>query len=118
MGMIGYLFNLVRSKPVTIGYPAVVTMPERGNRGTPVLTTEGCELSGACQDACPTAAIQINKASVGNGSWQIDYGLCIFCGACVEACPERAIVASDSFELAVRQRPSAISSHAIERRNV
>ena len=114
MGMMEYLLNLVRSKSLTIAYPADVTLPERGIRGTPVLDPDRCDLSGACQSACPTAAIRIERESSGTGSWQIDYGLCIFCGTCIQVCPQGAIVASDSFELAVRQRQAAVSTHSLE----
>lgn len=108
MGMIKFLLKLASSKPVTTAYPDETTLPQRGLRGTPTLVAERCSLSSACQAACPTGAIQVTKDSTGRGSWQIDYGNCIFCGACVQACPEGAILPSDVFELAVRRRKDAL----------
>jgi formate hydrogenlyase subunit 6/NADH:ubiquinone oxidoreductase subunit I len=63
---------------------------------------------------CPTAAIHVRRDTGGGGAWHIDYGQCVFCSACVLACPEGAIVASDAFELAVRERAAAVSKHSIE----
>jgi len=111
VGMIRSLLKLAVSKPATIGYPNQMTPPERGIRGTPVLILDRCDLTAACEAACPTGAIQIAKGESGGGSWQIDYGGCIFCGACIQACPEAAIVASDAFELAIRRREDAIVTH-------
>ncbi len=106
--MIKFLLKLAISRPVTTAYPDKVTLPERGLRGTPVLVPDRCDLTGDCQAACPTGAIRVDKDSSAGGSWQIDYGLCIFCGACIQACPEGAIVSSDVFELTVRQRNDAV----------
>lgn len=113
MGMIKSLLKLAGSKPATIGYPDQITRPVRGIRGTPVLSPERCDLRGACQAACPTGAIQIAKGATSGGSWQIDYGACIFCGACIQACPESAIVSSDVFELTIRRREDAVVTHTL-----
>ena len=111
--MIKFLLKLVVSKPVTTAYPDKVTLPERGLRGTPTLVADRCSLTGACEAACPTGAIQVAKDSTAGGSWQIDYGNCIFCGACIQACPEGAILPSNVFELAVRQRNAAVVTHEL-----
>ena len=113
MGLIAFLFKLAIAKPVTTAYPGKADLPARGIRGTPRLVADRCSLTGACQAACPTGAIQVAKDSTGCGSWQLDYGLCIFCGACVLACPEGAIVPSDMFELAVRRREDAVVIHEL-----
>jgi formate hydrogenlyase subunit 6/NADH:ubiquinone oxidoreductase subunit I len=111
--MIRFLLRLAVSKPVTTAYPGEIAPVDRGLRGTPTLVADRCRLTGACQEACPTDAIQTARSSAEEGSWRIDYGLCIFCGACVQACPEGAIVPSDVFELAVRQRDGAVATHEI-----
>jgi formate hydrogenlyase subunit 6/NADH:ubiquinone oxidoreductase subunit I len=111
--MIRFLLRLAISKPVTTAYPEQSTPPARGLRGTPTLVADRCNLTGACEAACPTRAIIVARDSTGAGSWQIDYGNCIFCGACVQACPEDAIVPSDGFELTVRQRKDAVVVHEL-----
>ena len=114
MGMIRYLMRVFRSKPLTIAYPLQVLSPERGIRGTPVLDLHRCDLTGACQDSCPTRAIRIDDELKDGRTWQIDYGLCVFCGACVQACPRDAIQASPEFELAVRHRPETVRTFSPE----
>jgi len=117
MGMINYLLDLLRSGPLSIGYPAQASPAQRGNRGTPGLDAQRCASNGACQAACPTGAISIERSAGSPPSWSIDYGLCIFCGACIQACPEGAIVADGRFELAVRQRGAAVVTHVLETRD-
>lgn len=59
-----------------------------GHRGLPVLDAarcpDGCR---ACQDACPTAAIDATAPT----RLALDLGRCVFCTACVDACPADAL---------------------------
>lgn len=54
-----------------------------GFRGRPRIGGERCATEcRACQEACPTRAIQLAPVS-------IDLGRCVFCNACAEICPAR-----------------------------
>ncbi|MDE6168039.1 MAG: 4Fe-4S binding protein [Acetatifactor sp.] len=47
---------------------------------------DACVSCGACQGACPVAAI-----SMGDGKFEIDADKCISCGTCASSCPTGAI---------------------------
>jgi NADH-quinone oxidoreductase subunit I len=116
--MIGYLFNIVRSKPLSVAYPAIAPLLQRGSRGTPVLNPERCDANGACETACPVSAIRVERTPGAAATWQIDYGQCIFCGVCIIACPEGAIIASGAFELAARKRQAVVPRKTLEAADV
>jgi formate hydrogenlyase subunit 6/NADH:ubiquinone oxidoreductase subunit I len=101
---------------VTTTYPEQITAPQRGIHGTPVLNVDRCDLTAACQAACPTGAILITGDPAGAGSWQIDYGNCIFCGACMQACPRGAISSSEAFELSARRREETVVLYSLSSR--
>jgi formate hydrogenlyase subunit 6/NADH:ubiquinone oxidoreductase subunit I len=49
-------------------------------------------------------------AATGTGwAWELDDARCVFCGLCVEACPTGALVMSQEFELAVRDRSDLVT---------
>jgi Ni,Fe-hydrogenase III small subunit/Pyruvate/2-oxoacid:ferredoxin oxidoreductase delta subunit len=56
-------------------------------RGIPVPKKEQCSSCGACEEFCPTKAIQVvSKTEI----W-FDYGACLQCGLCVEVCEDEAL---------------------------
>ncbi|MBI5287711.1 MAG: 4Fe-4S dicluster domain-containing protein [Chloroflexi bacterium] len=113
MGLLDVLLRPLRSPIATRGYPPHADVPDRGHRGTPVLAAERCRASGDCATVCPTGAIAVRELRGGTAQWQLDYGMCIFCGRCFEACPEDAIVDTDEFELAGRERANVIAMHVV-----
>jgi formate hydrogenlyase subunit 6/NADH:ubiquinone oxidoreductase subunit I len=115
MGLFDVLLRPLRSPIVTGGYPPRADVPDRGHRGTPVLRPELCGATGDCATVCPTGAIGVQRRADGTTSWQLDYGLCIFCGRCVEQCPEDAMTATDDFELSARRREDVIAVHTLKR---
>ena len=49
-----------------------------------IVNAESCVACGACVDACPCGAIEVQDVAVVNDT-------CAGCGACVDACPVGAI---------------------------
>ncbi|HEY0590226.1 MAG TPA: 4Fe-4S dicluster domain-containing protein, partial [Thermoanaerobaculia bacterium] len=69
---------------------------------------EGCR---ACADACPTDAIEVTAEGP-----RVDMGRCLFCPQCEEACAEGAVVFSDDYRLAARERGDLVVRQGEERR--
>lgn len=110
MNLLDLILRPLRMPRVTTGYPPEADIPDRGRRGTPVLSPAHCDDERNCADVCPTSAIQIVERGETKRTWNLDYGACIFCGACIESCPNQAITASNAFELASRHREGLVVS--------
>jgi formate hydrogenlyase subunit 6/NADH:ubiquinone oxidoreductase subunit I len=113
MNLLDLILRPLRMRRVTTAYPPEADIPDRGRRGTPVLSPARCDDERACVDVCPTAAIQVLERGETKRTWTLDYGACIFCGACIESCPNQAITASSTFELARRQREDLVASYEL-----
>lgn len=113
MNPLDLILRPLRMRRVTTGYPPDADIPDRGRRGTPLLSPARCDNEQDCIDVCPTSAIQVIDGGTKKRTWQLDYGACIFCGACVDACPNQAIVASNAFELAARRREGLVASYEL-----
>jgi formate hydrogenlyase subunit 6/NADH:ubiquinone oxidoreductase subunit I len=113
VNLLDLILRPLRMRRVTTGYPPEADIPDRGRRGTPVLSPARCDDERACVEVCPTSAIQVIERGTAKRTWKLDYGACIFCGACVESCPNQAIIASNTFELARRQRESLVASYEL-----
>jgi NAD(P)H-quinone oxidoreductase subunit I len=74
---------------------------------------ENCAGEQACVESCPTAAISFQPAGEDRHTWRLDYGLCVFCGNCLAACPNDAIIATEEFELAGRNRTDVVVVHSV-----
>lgn len=87
----------------TMPFPdGAATLPARF-RGRPALDGQQCpDGCRACQEACPTQAIQTE------GKHQLDLGRCLFCLECVTACPEGAIQYTNDYRLAATQRQALV----------
>jgi NADH-quinone oxidoreductase subunit I len=93
------LIRPLRRPPVTSAYPSVPPDLPEAARGLPELDAVRCDGSADCVAACPTGAI-----ALGESTWLLDVGACIFCGACARACPRDAIMLGSRIELAVQDR--------------
>lgn len=113
MSLLDVLLRPLRSPIVTRRYPPHADIPDRGHRGTPELQPEHCGAAADCAAACPTAAIHVEARGDGTVVWTLDYGLCVFCGRCIEVCQQQAIIATDAFELAARNRNDVIARHLV-----
>ena len=82
--------------------PDVRAARAKGFRGLPVISSAPCVSDcSACQDACPTPAIQLDPV-------RIDLGRCIFCGECERACPAKKFSYSEEFRMASDSRENLI----------
>lgn len=76
-------------------------------RGQPVLDPARCRGHAACDEVCPTDAIEVGQQG-SSWSWRIDRAACVSCGLCAEVCPTGALSISPEFELAARRREDLV----------
>jgi len=87
----------------TIQYPAgpAPELPPR-YAGRPQIDPDQCAAGcTACQDVCPTMAIEASK---GESRIALDMGQCLFCRACESACPTGAVRFTRDHRLAAKRR--------------
>lgn len=82
-------------------------------RGKPDLDPEKCTACGACEQACPTRAIEISEK---NGKRTVKYlfGKCSFCRTCETVCPDDAVKLTQEYLLVFKDRKAATFSADIE----
>jgi len=82
-------------------------------RGKPDLDPEKCTACGACEQACPTRAIEISEK---NGKRTVKYlfGKCSFCRTCEIVCPDDAVKLTQEYLLVFKDRKAATFSADIE----
>ena len=98
--MLRILLNALRTRVVTIRYPAEPSVPPERFRGAPVLRP-GSHLPPP--EVCPTGAIS-EQLDAGGRHFTLDLARCVFCGRCAEDPWADAIKMGREFELAARCR--------------
>lgn len=74
-------------------------------RGKLSVKANKCNHCGACTKACPVAAIEIRPKDNGPGQKiVIDYDTCIFCGECAGVCATRAIISTNNYHMATKDK--------------
>lgn len=73
-----------------------------GFRGLPVINAAPCQQGcNACDEACPTTAIQLQPFS-------LDLGRCVFCDECARVCPQDKIRFTAGYLMAARTRDGLV----------
>ena len=88
------IIGSIGKKPATLMYPVVPREWEERTRGAVGIDGEQCIACGMCSRACPTGAIEIDKAE---GKWTIQRMQCIQCSACVDCCPKNCLTMEQKY---------------------
>ncbi|MDA8234881.1 MAG: 4Fe-4S ferredoxin [Clostridia bacterium] len=86
--MIKVILGNLFSKPATRGYPLVKREAFNRARGQLRADLNNCSYCTLCQKKCPSACINVNKATK---SWELDAFACVICGICAEVCPRMCL---------------------------
>lgn len=81
--------------------------PSPNFRGKHSLDLEACTACSACEQACPTRAIEITGK---DGRQTVKYllGKCSYCQTCERACPFDAVRLTEEYRLAFRDKEAAV----------
>ncbi len=111
--MLKLLLARIQQGHRTAAYPdAPPSLPERF-RGGPSIETGKCPAGcRECIDACPTDALYSDARGLA-----LDMGRCLFCTDCVQACPHGAIVPTQEYRLAAREREGLVVRGRVEPRS-
>ena len=90
------ILGSIGKKPVTHMYPVVPREWEERTRGSVSIDGDNCIACGMCERACPTNAIEIDKAE---GKWTIQRMQCIQCSACVDCCPKKCLTMENLYTI-------------------
>jgi len=84
-----------------------------GFRGKPELDADKCTACGACEQACPTRAIEIMEK---DGSRTVTYllGKCSYCRTCETACPDDAVELIQEYQLVFQDKKEAVVTAEIK----
>lgn len=94
---------MLARKDITIlyPYPAVRPILPKRAKGFLSVDTYKCNLCGKCKKVCPSGAIDIDEDNI---SINVNYLLCVYCSYCVITCPQKALLFSDEFEGATKNK--------------
>jgi len=82
-------------------------------RGKPDLDPEKCTACGACEQTCPTRAIEISEKD-GKRTVKYLFGKCSYCRTCEIVCPDDAVKLTQEYLLVFKDRKAATFSADIE----
>ena len=106
--MLGAKFRQLRfalkSKPVTLSYPAVPRPPEEGSRGRVMVDTARCVGCAGCADVCPSRCILVTDVSPTLRVLRRHLDRCLHCGRCEAACVYEAVWLDGDYELSTPER--------------
>lgn len=92
----GTILGSMFKKPATLMYPVVPREWEERTRGAVGIDGDNCIGCGLCAKACPTCAIEVDKAE---GKWTIQRMQCIQCSACVDSCPKKCLTMDNQYTI-------------------